>query len=1219
MGNAPDAPGPKSGDATLPLGSGGAAAATSPSGVEATLPATPSKPASGIDATLPAPDTASGDRADYDDLVAVESAHYVFGRELARGGMGRIITARDRRLGREVAVKTLLGTNLELRRRFEREARVTARLQHPAIVPVYEAGKLASGEPFYAMKLVSGRALDAVIADAATIAARIALLPKVIVVAEALAYAHSERVIHRDLKPQNILVGDFGETVVIDWGLAKDLASSVDDVPVGPYRGSAGDGNLTQVGSVMGTPAYMPPEQARGDAVDASADVYALGAILYHALAGGAPVRGTTAKEVLDKVLAGPPPPLAEVAPETPRDLATLVDAAMARDPAARPSSKQLAEELRRFQAGQLVATHAYSFGELARRWLRRHRVAVGVGAAALAVLAIVSVLGIRQILVERDVATTERTTAQLERARAEQTSQSLLEEQGRRELLDGEYERAAVWLAAAYAATDAPSPALRYLLAEALVPLEAPRVDLGTHASVSFAGDRLEAVDADNVVRVLSFDGREIARKTSSDVAVLATGKRGTVTRDASGVVRLAGTQLASGGVEWAAFLGDQIALATPGGVELVDGSGQRIRKIAGPTKGWSITADQKFLRATDAAGAVGVWELATGKRTLTLPAPSGDRSAHIVLFGDGKRLAAVDRDRSIGIWDIASGTRQIRIADPHGDEDAGVEDHISWLVVDDKGELLATAGHDSQAAVFDTRTGNQLAKFNVTGQASPEDMFFLKGRLVTANRWDGIGFWDPRKGIELSRIGDLTGDVDVSADGERLVTGAKLTPSDTFRAEDAVSTIYSTTGGVIANLQHGDRVEGTKFVDGDQRVITWGGRRLRVWDLGGQLLATLVHTAGIEGVTDHDGWFLVKDTGGRWLLWQPHLGAGRLVASFEAMEAADGLELDPAGSRILVTGYSNSQLHDASTGKLLTRRNFDAFWDPSFTRILFAYRTEAIVVDAASLRELISLRGNTKAIEHAAWSPDGKRIATAGQDKIARVWDAASGQLLVEIPHDKPVDLVVFHPDSRRLLTVAETTARLFDGTREVAKASLDKYSAPMFDAHGTRLLTSAGLDREGGLQILDGSTLASITKLPAGGPATFSADGTRILTFDEDGARLLDAHGAAVATMPRLGTETARFAGRDDSLVLVGGKDSTVTIWDLRGRLLGVMHGPTSLINRLAAARDGARIAAADARSRLHVWNIAGETRPVAAINAIVAARSAWRLDDNRLVPR
>jgi serine/threonine protein kinase len=159
-------------------------------------------------------------------LSVVETSAYEISGEFARGGLGRILQAKDRRLGRPVAIKELLRSHTRATERFIREALVTARLQHPAIVPVYEAGHWPTGEPFYAMKLVNGRSLDQVIADTRNIEERLALLPVVTDVCEAIAYAHSEKIIHRDLKPANILVGSFGETVVIDWGLAKETGTT---------------------------------------------------------------------------------------------------------------------------------------------------------------------------------------------------------------------------------------------------------------------------------------------------------------------------------------------------------------------------------------------------------------------------------------------------------------------------------------------------------------------------------------------------------------------------------------------------------------------------------------------------------------------------------------------------------------------------------------------------------------------------------------------------------------------------------------------------------------------------------------------------------------------------------------------------------------------------------------------------------------------------------
>jgi len=331
-----------------------------------------------------------------------------------------VMRARDLFLGRTVAIKEMLRGDDEARRRFVREALITARLQHPAIVPVYDAARWPDRAPFFAMKLVDGRPLSKVIAEASTLAARLALVPAVLAVADAIAYAHAERVIHRDLKPLNVMVGAYGETIVIDWGLAKDL--SIDDrdaADAGPYRDAALD--RTTAGTVMGTPAYMPPEQAEGADVDERADVYALGAILYHVIAGVAPVDGTTRDEVIDRVKRGDITPIATREPGVPADLAAIVGKAMAHAAGDRyPTARELAADLRRFVSGQLVAVHRYSLGELLRRWARRHRVALAVGAIATAVLVAFGAWSIRRILAETHRADDERDRAIANATRAD-------------------------------------------------------------------------------------------------------------------------------------------------------------------------------------------------------------------------------------------------------------------------------------------------------------------------------------------------------------------------------------------------------------------------------------------------------------------------------------------------------------------------------------------------------------------------------------------------------------------------------------------------------------------------------------------------------------------------------------------------------------------------------------------------------------------------------
>jgi len=334
-------------------------------------------------------------------LPMIDRVRYRIVGEVGRGGLGRVYHARDLYLDRQVAVKELIDPGEPAQRRFVREALITARLQHPSIVPIYDAGQSVEG-PFYAMKLVAGRSLADALAETKTLDQRLALLPSVIAVADAMAYAHSERIIHRDLKPQNVLVGDFGETVLIDWGLAKDL-NAKDAPSAGPYR-AASASTETMDGAVMGTPAFMAPEQAvAGEDVDERADVYALGSMLYFLGAGVPPHGGRSIDEILVKVVAGDVLPLREREPRIPVDLAAIVTKAMAHDPAKRyRTARELSDDLHKFQTGKLVGAKTYTAGERVRRWLRRNRRIVAVAGVALAILVGYGGWSLQQIFAER-------------------------------------------------------------------------------------------------------------------------------------------------------------------------------------------------------------------------------------------------------------------------------------------------------------------------------------------------------------------------------------------------------------------------------------------------------------------------------------------------------------------------------------------------------------------------------------------------------------------------------------------------------------------------------------------------------------------------------------------------------------------------------------------------------------------------------------------------
>lgn len=325
-------------------------------------------------------------------------------RPYARGGLGQVSLAVDEELHREVALKEIQPRHADdavSRERFLVEAEITGGLEHPGIVPVYGLGRYADGRPYYAMRFIRGESLKTALAayhkpDNPNRRDRRArqlelrqLLGRFIDVCNAVEYAHSRGVIHRDLKPSNIMLGKYGETLVVDWGLAKyvggaELASPIEAMPPICSLSSSGQ---TQPGSAIGTPAYMSPEQAAGrlDELGPATDIYGLGATLYHLLTGQPPLEGADAAAIHEKVSRGDfPPPRARNA-EVPRALEAVSLKAMAMRPADRyASAKSLADELERWLADEPVAACPESWTARLSRWGRRHRALVGTAVALL-------------------------------------------------------------------------------------------------------------------------------------------------------------------------------------------------------------------------------------------------------------------------------------------------------------------------------------------------------------------------------------------------------------------------------------------------------------------------------------------------------------------------------------------------------------------------------------------------------------------------------------------------------------------------------------------------------------------------------------------------------------------------------------------------------------------------------------------------------------------
>ena len=302
-------------------------------------------------------------------------ARYVNVREIARGGGGCLSVGRDRVTGRDVAIKTLLpdtAHDREHRRRFLREARLTAQLEHPNTVPVYDVGEDEGVGPYFVMKRISGENLFQILVRIATGDAATATvfpvsrrLDIVADAAQALAYAHARGVIHRDVKPENIWVGNFGEVILLDWGVAKVWGHPDDNVPVRqstvPTDAPEPTGRLTAAGGPLrtltgggtrpGTPLYMSPEQVRGDrSIDERSDVFAAGVCLYEAAVIREPFRGASIDDTFDRILHHPPVKPSEANPDAdlPPGFDAVIERALAKSPGDRyPTMRDLIAAVR--------------------------------------------------------------------------------------------------------------------------------------------------------------------------------------------------------------------------------------------------------------------------------------------------------------------------------------------------------------------------------------------------------------------------------------------------------------------------------------------------------------------------------------------------------------------------------------------------------------------------------------------------------------------------------------------------------------------------------------------------------------------------------------------------------------------------------------------------------------------------------------------------------
>jgi eukaryotic-like serine/threonine-protein kinase len=970
-----------------------------------------------------------------------DSERYEIIQEHARGGLGRIVRAHDHKMRRQVALKELLSPGDRSEARFVREAIVTGQLEHPSIVPVYEASRRPDGTLYYAMKLVGGRSLKQLITETRTLPERLTLLPNVLAVADAVSYAHSKRIIHRDLKPSNVMVGDHGETIVIDWGLAKDLSASPnpaeisadDDGPADHHGASrerhSRDDGLTVAGSVMGTPIYMPPEQARGHPVDERADVYALGAILYHVIAGQPPYHGATPEKLLAQVRTAPPPSIESLETGIAADLAALVGKAMARDPSARyPNAGALADDLRRFLAGQLVRAHDYSAAERAARWIRAHRALARLLAAILVIAVVTGGWVLRREASLRRAAEVARTDlAAQTRALSEQTL-ALMEAQGTSELAAGRALRAAVLFAEAYS-EGRDTFALRLGLGEAMRHVEAVRAVLRGHehavvaAAFSPDGARVVTASADKTARVWeAATGNELItlRGHEAEVFSAAFGPDG---------LRVATASADKTARFWDAATGAELAV------------------LHGHTAGLSSAAfshDGGALVTSSFDSTARIWDATTGEERLVLRHEAAVFSA--AFSPDGARVVTACEDSTARVWDAASG-KEVLVVRGH--------DHmVMSAAFSPDGSRLVTADKDKTAGIWDSESGQSVAFLRGHEAGLFSAAFSPDGtRVVTASADKTVRIWDANTGQLLA----------IDRGHESSVWSAQFSPDGTLlvtASSDGTARVSLMASQMVTAMPGHLREVRASFGPDTARVLTfsaegvaqlWGTTTgARVWRRGG--LAS--------------PWTVAFSPDGRRIVTSDFSGNTPMVLRADTgqverelhghTDRVFGVDVSPDGTRIATASHDGTvRIWDADTGELIgelvqrddsDRPSFflSAGFSPDSTRVVTGANDGSIRIHDLGTREVVrQLEGHDAAVNTATYSPNGSQILSAGwDDHLAKLWDAETGDLLFTLAgHTDRLFWASFSPDGRVIATAgADQTARFWDASTGALLHELD-----------------------------------------------------------------------------------------------------------------------------------------------------------------------------------
>jgi serine/threonine protein kinase/WD40 repeat protein len=1035
-------------------------------------------------------DSASGPRR----LSAGEMIRYIgeyeILEELARGGMGVVFKARQRKLNRIVALKMILAGRLADQsdvERFQREARAAGSLKHPNIVPVHEIGE-HDGRHYFTMDFVAGRSLAEIIRDE-TLAPRAAaqLLRST---AQAVQYAHEQGTVHRDLKPGNVLLDPEGQPKVTDFGLAKMLRSVDDETRA----------DLTASGQILGTPSYMSPEQAAGkqDLVGPASDIYSLGAVLYASLSGRAPFVADSPVDTLLQVMNKEPVSPRELNPSVPKDLETICLKCLNKEAQKRYYSAQdLADDLQRFLENRPVLARPVNRLTKFSRWVKRNPVVASLTLTS--ILLLVSGTAISSYFATQENQRAMEAIA----AKADAIEQTKIAEQA---LID--VNRA---LVAVENSEQKTRSALRekswHLYKSQLFALKASweQQKFG-HLQRLLNASKPVADEADFRGWEWYFFQDEVTRRFSTISS--ATSKFTNVKFSPDG--KYLALRRADGAIEVRDVNKRAIICTIPGNRQL------EMAWHPGATLLAAATRDHE----------IEIWDVAKVELLDSLATPEGDETnmsnRALAWSNDGGRLALGGYQR-IDIWSWAGQAEHERTL-------TSLPTWISTLDWHPTGEELAAGGasyaavidvskdqsiwqrHQSRVKVFDVEwdaTGEQLAtcwnwpalRIRIYDRAGKETELPQNRGAVTDLAWDtntndivaanpgqSIGIWNldsrslteelryhssPITGLDYHSDRQLGASVD-AAGTVKVWSGIKPTTaadeiqlpfnagqlewdsrgnwiacgSDSqvcvcqlnrreikfidLQAREFAYLAWHPTQSLLAIQDRAGRVTVTNILDDktvfDQQATSWDFNHSLAWSPDGSTLA-----AG-SGMKWHQDDLTGTD------LWD--WDSGERILTIETDRTRTRVAWSDDSQRIAVASFSDRLLRiwGLADQELVMETSLpSAVWEIGFSpdgRKVAANLLSGpiLIIDAASGKTVFQLDGHSAAIDSFSWSSDGSRLLTSSRDKTLRVWDAATGDELVAFgPEPRMGGSARWHPFGHQIATIREGLLCIW-GTRDL-----------------------------------------------------------------------------------------------------------------------------------------------------------------------------------------